>query len=172
MALERDGEIIATSKDSEGIEDLSSYYVESSEWKTEVVLYEKHSLIKEAYRGDNLRVMKTTEVKTDGTDEGNDSVLKKKGSLDSVLKNKVSVEKKGSLFFLISDVPTRTRGGKNSVFPASPGKNLVRFNSTRTETDAHQNLCCFKFPATNKQHPHYLHSKSRDSRTNLLLESN
>ena len=92
--MERDGEIIATSKDSEGIEDLSSYYVESNEWKTEVVLYEKHSLIKEAYRGDNLRVMKTTEVKTDGTDEGNDSVLKKKGSLDSVLKKKVSLEKK------------------------------------------------------------------------------
>ena len=76
MALERDGEIIATSKDSEGIEDLSSYYVESNEWKTEVVLYEKHSLIKEAYRGDNLRVMTTTEVKTDGTEEGNDSIVK------------------------------------------------------------------------------------------------
>ena len=36
--------------------------------------------------------MKTTEVKTDGTDEGNESVLKKKGSLDSVLKKKVSLE--------------------------------------------------------------------------------
>ena len=81
MALERDGEIIATSKDSEGIEDLSSYYVESNEWKTEVVLYQKHSLIKEAYRGDNIRVMTTIEVKTDDTEEGNDSIVKKKGSL-------------------------------------------------------------------------------------------
>ena len=80
--MERDGEIIATSKDSEGIEDLSSYYVESNEWKTEVVLYEKHSLIKEAYRGDNLRVMTTTEAKTDGTEKGNDSILRKKGSLE------------------------------------------------------------------------------------------
>ena len=72
--MERDGEIIATSKDSEGIEDLSSYYVESNEWKTEVVLYEKHSLIKEAYRGDNLRVMITTEVKTN--DNGKDKARK------------------------------------------------------------------------------------------------
>ena len=43
LALERSGQIIATSKDSEGIEDLSSYYVESNEWKTEMILYEKHS---------------------------------------------------------------------------------------------------------------------------------
>ena len=86
--MERDGEIIATSKDSEGIEDLSSYYVESNEWKTEVVLYEKHSLIKEAYRGDNLRVMTTTEVKTDGTGEENDSVLKKNDvKIDGIGKN-------------------------------------------------------------------------------------
>ena len=86
LALERSGKIIATSKDSEGIEDLSSYYVESNEWKTEVILYEKHSLVKEAFRGDTLRVMSTTEVKNDGTEDANDymstytTIIKKKGS--------------------------------------------------------------------------------------------
>ena len=99
LALERSGQIIATSKDSEGIEDLSSYYVESNEWKTEMILYEKHSLIKEAFRGDTLRVMSTTEVKNDGAEEANDymstytTIVKKKGSL----KKKGSFKKMGTL---------------------------------------------------------------------------
>ena len=99
LALERRGKIIATSKDLEGVEDLSSYYVESNEWKTEVILYEKHSLIKEAFRGDILRVMSTTEVKNDGTEEGNEfmstytTIVKKKGSL----KKKGSFKKMGTL---------------------------------------------------------------------------
>ena len=66
LALERDGEIIANSLDAKGIEDLSSYYLETNEWKTEAILYEKHPLIKEACRGDNLRVIKTTS----GNDKG------------------------------------------------------------------------------------------------------
>ena len=66
MALERDGEIIANSLDAKGIEDLSSYYLETNEWKTEAILYEKHPLIKLASRGDNLRVIKTTS----GNDKG------------------------------------------------------------------------------------------------------
>ena len=96
LALERSGQIIATSKDSEGIEDLSSYYVESNEWKTEVILYEKHSLVKEAFRGDTLRVMSTT----DGTEDANDymstytTIVKKKGSLK---KKSGSFKKMGTL---------------------------------------------------------------------------
>ena len=66
LALERDGEIIANSLDAKGMEDLSSYYLETNEWKTEAILYEKHPLIKEACRGDNLRVIKTTS----GNDKG------------------------------------------------------------------------------------------------------
>ena len=66
LALERDGEIISNSQDAEGIEDLSSYYLETNEWKTEAILYEKHPLIKLASRGDNLRVIKTTS----GNDKG------------------------------------------------------------------------------------------------------
>ena len=64
--MERDGEIIANSLDANGIEDLSCYYLETNEWKTEAILYEKHPLIKEACRGDNLRVIKTTS----GNDKG------------------------------------------------------------------------------------------------------
>ena len=64
--MERDGEIIANSLDAKGIEDLSSYYLETNEWKTEAILYEKHPLIKLASRGDNLRVIKTTS----GNDKG------------------------------------------------------------------------------------------------------
>ena len=64
--MERDGEIIANSLDAKGMEDLSSYYLETNEWKTEAILYEKHPLIKEACRGDNLRVIKTTS----GNDKG------------------------------------------------------------------------------------------------------
>ena len=71
MALERDGEIISNSLDAEGIEDLSSYYLETNEWKTEAILYEKHPLIKLASRGDNLRVIKTTS----GNDKGKSTYI-------------------------------------------------------------------------------------------------
>ena len=64
--MERDGEIVASSLDAKGIEDLSCYYLETNEWKTEAIFYEKHPLIKEACRGDNLRVIKITS----GNDKG------------------------------------------------------------------------------------------------------
>ena len=70
LALERDGEIIASSKTVKSIDDLKSISIKTEGLKTEETLSEKHSVIKEAYRGDILRVMKTVEAEKLGRDIG------------------------------------------------------------------------------------------------------